>query len=223
MTTIQPTLQKPTPPSLQATLDQHKREVQMSINCARIGVIKAFDAANQTVTVAVAQQQVSSVSPQGVRTIMAIPELYVLPVVFPSGGGFTLTFPVKVGDECLVVFNDRELDNWLTSGAGSTPTTGRLHDLSDGIAIVGLRSNPRALTGVSTTAVQIRSDDQQTLIEIAPGKISLIADEVVIHGRNKATFDAGGTGFVYTPGQMFTYTDGVPTTDSVPTPPEVPT
>jgi hypothetical protein len=32
------------------------------------------------------------------------PILNDLPVVFPRGGGVTLTFPIKEGDECLIVF-----------------------------------------------------------------------------------------------------------------------
>lgn len=220
---INPTLQKVNPPSLTILLDAIKREVKKDINCVKIGVIQAFDPDTQEVTVMVAQQQVTSIAQTGARTLAAYPLLLRVPVQFPSGGGFTLTFPIAAGDECIILFNDRELDNWLINGPGFAPTSGRVHDLSDGIAIVGVRSNPRALSGVSTGSTQLRSDDGATYIDVAPGKIQIVADEVVIHGNLKTAFDAGGTGFVYTPDQITNYTDGVPSSDNAPHPPEVPT
>lgn len=218
-----PTYKKPIPPNLQTLLAALKREIKKEINCAKVGVIQSFDAATQTAVIEIAQLQVTSISADGTQTLSPYPLLANVPVYFPAGGGFTMTFPIAAGDECLVVFNDRQIDNWLANGAGLAPTIGRIHDLSDGFAYVGVRSAPRALADVSTTAAQLRSDDGDTLVEVSSGKIQLIADEVVIHGRNKTTFDAGGTGFVYTPGAIDTYTDGVPSNHHAPTPPEVPT
>jgi hypothetical protein len=57
----------------------------------------------------------------------------------------------------------------------------------------------------------------------ATGKLNLTAGtEAILHGANKAIFDAGGCGFVYTPSSISTFTDGVSSTHSAPTPPEVP-
>lgn len=224
---INPTIQQTCPPSLSSLFDAHKSELFKNLNCCRIGVIKEFFAGDAntapTATVEIAQTQVASISPDGTKTLQAFPPILSAPVFFPSGGGFTLTFPVAAGDECLVLFHDRELDNWLKSGAGQAPTTPRMHDLSDAVILVGMRSNPRALDGISTAATQLRSDDGQTLVEVGTGKIQLIADEVVIHARNKATFDANGTGFVYTANQIDRYENGVSTSNNAPHPPEVPT
>jgi hypothetical protein len=222
MTLVQPTLAKPNPPSLDALLAQHKRDVLKSVNCARVGVIESFDASSQTATVKIAQQQVTSISPQGIRTIQEYPLLLAVPVVFTGGGGYTLTFPIAQGDECLVIFNDREIDNWLANGAGTTPTTGRVHDLSDGICIVGLRSNPRALANVSTTAVQLRSDNYTgpaetgELITVAPGMAQMIADAVTVHARTRLAVDCDGTGFVITPGNIETFSNTGSSSDSNP-------
>lgn len=234
MTDVKPTYQTPAPPGIEQVLTQHKREIFKELNCARPGIIQSFDPGDAknapTVTVQIAQKQVTSIDPLGVRTLAEYPLLLKVPVQFPAGGGFTATFPIAKGDECLVVFCDREIDNWFISGPGKAPTTGRVHDLSDGMALIGFRSNTRALAHISATAVQLRSDNFTTAgagtgecVEIGPGKIQLIADEVVIHGRNKATFDAGGTGFVYQPNVIDTYTTGVPVNAHAPTPPEVPT
>lgn len=223
MTQTTPNLKKPTLPSLTNLLDMIKREVMKEINCVKVGVIQSFNATTQEAMVEVAFTQVTSTSPEGVKTFASYPLLLNVPVQYPSGGGFTLTFPIAAGDECIVLFNDRQLDNWLTSGPGLPPSIGRVHDLSDGIAIVGVRNNTRALGGVSTSSTQLRSDNGATYIDLAAGKIQLVADEVIIHGKVKATFDADGTGFVYTAGQIDTYTNGVPVVTHGPNPPEVPT
>ena len=56
------------------------------------------------------------------------------------------------------------------------------------------------------------------------GKINLSAGtEAILHGVDKAIFDAGGTGFTYQPNQIDTYTDGVPSNHHSPNPPEEPT
>ncbi len=171
MTTVEPTFRSPSPPNLMNLLDALRDQLKKEINCAKVGVIQSFDADLQEVTVKVAQQQVTSLKPDGTRTLAEYPLLLRVPVLFPAGGGFTLTFPIAAGDECLVVFNDRQIDNWLTSGSGLPPSIGRVHDLSDGIAIVGMRSNPRALEDVSTDSVQLRSDDGGTLVEVAGGGV----------------------------------------------------
>ncbi len=171
MTTVNPTPLNASPPSLMNLLDALRAQIGKEINCAKVGVIKSFDATLQEVSVQVAFQQVTSIQPDGTRTLAEYPLLLRVPVYFPSGGGFTLTFPIAVGDECLVVFNDRQIDNWVVNGAGLPPSIGRLHDISDGIAFVGLRSNPRALDSVSTTTTQLRSDNGTTLVEVAGGGV----------------------------------------------------
>lgn len=97
-----------------------------------------------------------------------VPLLLDCPVMFPGGGGFTLTFPVTVGDECLVVFASRCIDAWFESGGNANQQAEmRLHDLSDGFAFVGVRSRPRTLSPeVNGTDVELRSDDGTTKIAL---------------------------------------------------------
>ena len=89
------------------------------------------------------------------------------PVVWQGGGGCTLTFPIKPGDECLVVFASRCIDGWWYFGGCQPQPEYRMHDLSDGFALIGVRSRPRAVT-VSTAAVQLRTDDGAAFVQINP-------------------------------------------------------
>lgn len=102
----------------------------------------------------------------GSRSFHDLPTLPHCPVVFPRGGGCSLTFPVNTGDECMVLFSSRSIDEWWQSGIGQPPFDYRQHDLSDGLCFVGLTSKARPLANISTAAAQLRSDDGTTLIEL---------------------------------------------------------
>ena len=98
-----------------------------------------------------------------------LPILYDVPVIFPSGGGCSLTFPLQSGDECLVVFAARCIDSWWQNGGTQNPTMEpRMHDLSDGFCIPGPYSQPRVIPSLSTTDVQLRSNDGQSYVGINP-------------------------------------------------------
>lgn len=140
------------------------------------GIIESYDPTHQTATVQPAVQgQVTA--PDGTVTLLSLPVITDVPVQFPAGGGFSLTFPVVKGDECLIVFASRGIDAWHALGGVQQPTAARKHNLSDAFAIVGVRSNPRVLSPApSTTAVQLRNDAGTALVEIQPsGHIRAIA------------------------------------------------
>ena len=94
-------------------------------------------------------------TPEGREQNATLPLLVDCPVYFPSGGNCTLTFPVKPGDECLVVFASRCIDAWWQSGKVQNQAEVRMHDLSDGFVYVGVRSQPRVLPAVSTRATPV--------------------------------------------------------------------
>ena len=99
-------------------------------------------------------------APSGGQQHMPLPLLLDCPVYFPSGGNCTLTFPVKPGDECLVVFASRCIDAWWQSGGVQDQAEMRMHDPSDGFVFVGCarsraccrRSTPAPPSCAATTA-----------------------------------------------------------------------
>lgn len=112
----------------------------------------------------------------GQPELVNLPLLVDVPVVFPQGGGFTLTFPLAAGDEVLVVFASRCVDAWWQQGGVQPEAEYRMHNLSDGFAIVGPRSQGRPLDGVSASNVQLRTDDGTAYLDITPeGAINLVA------------------------------------------------
>jgi hypothetical protein len=141
---------------------------QAEIWTALPGIVESFDPVAMTVSVQPAVKgQIQDEA--GASKPVNLPVLVDVPVVFPCGGGFTLTHPVKTGDECLVVIASRCIDGWWQGGGvGGTPDQ-RMHDLSDGIAIVGPRSQAGKLSPpVDPDNVQLRTDDGQAHITMMP-------------------------------------------------------
>jgi phage baseplate assembly protein gpV len=143
--------------------------VQAGMYTSLPAIIQSFDPAARTVTAQPAIQARLQ-QPDGAYVWVNLPLLVDCPVVFPSGGGITLTFPIAAGDECLIIFSCRCIDAWWQSGGFENVQADlRMHDLSDGIAIVGLSSKPQVIPSISTTNAQLRTDDGLTHVEITPG------------------------------------------------------
>lgn len=124
---------RPTPPEIYDLLYAFKTDLMFNFNCHAIGRIEAFDATKQTAKISIAyQKQVGEV----VRNYSPLVDC---PVVVMSGGNAGITFPISVGDTCLVLFNDRDIDSWYSSGQVVLPNSSRMHSLADGIALVGIR------------------------------------------------------------------------------------
>jgi hypothetical protein len=110
-------------------------------------------------------------APDGTESDQEITPLVKVPLACFGGGGFSVTAPVKAGDEVMVIFSSRCIDGWWQSGGVQSQTELRMHSLSDGMAIPGLRSAPNALANYDADAFQIRSDDGTTFFELAPGGV----------------------------------------------------
>ena len=108
-------------------------------------------------------------------TFCNLPELPECPLWFPRGGGYSLTFPVSKGDECMVIFSARSIDEWFTQGKAAPAYDLRMTDLSDGIAVVGLMSQKRPLKNISTNSCQLRSDDGKNFVNLSDGNITIQA------------------------------------------------
>lgn len=125
----------PLDPRLSDAMQSLKKDIFRSLHCIKPGIIQSFDTARRTAKVQIAFKRIL---PD--QTIQSYPVLVDCPVMTLQGGGGAIQFPITQGDACILLFADRNLDSWFTSGFESAPASVRCHDLSDGIAIVGLNS-----------------------------------------------------------------------------------
>lgn len=147
----------------QALIDAISAKMRVAIP----GVIQSFDADAVTCVVLPAVKGYEPESAGG-NNSASLPLLVDVPVVFPSAGGVTLTFPVNPGDECEIRFHDRCIDFFWQSGGVQEPVSDRMHSLSDATCYVGKISQPNRIKNISATSAQFRSDDGSTYLEINP-------------------------------------------------------
>lgn len=166
-----------TTPTLTEVFEYHADKVGAQLRVCSVGEIVAYDPTARTASVSIGE---ILELPNGTRLPIPYPLLDV-PVVTLQGGGIHLGLPVSPGDECLVVFNDFNLDNWLAAGGQQVPEDARQHDLSDGIAIVGLNSkaNP-LLTCLLPTEGGIASAESKVAIDKATGLVTISASGAML-------------------------------------------
>lgn len=150
----------PSEPDMQDLLDKFRQSVLLNFNCHHIGIIETFDEDLQQATVSIPYPKsffnYDTATGLYVQKDVAFPPIGTCPVQFPGGGDFFLTFPVKPGDECLILFNDRDMDNWFAGSTNSPVNSGRLHAYADALVIVGFRSGPNTINDFNSSAVELR-------------------------------------------------------------------
>lgn len=160
-------------PKLYDLLQNHKAGVLKDFNAVKPGIIQSYDSAKRTATI-----QISFKRALNNGTYVSYPILLDCPVVTLQGGGTYLNFPITNGDECLVLFADSNIDAWFMLGGQAVPfdqvlgAPGRRHDLSDGIAIVGLNSTANPIQATFL-------DGEGGLANAAGGKVALSAEGLV--------------------------------------------
>lgn len=132
------------------------------------GIIESFDPVTQLASIQPAIKRIFKTNDGDVEflTPVDLPILINVPIIFPRGGGFSLTFPVKKGNECLINFCERSIDNWHLTGKSKIPLAKRFHSLSDAVAIVGLSSLPNKIVDYNNTDVELKKDDGSAIFTI---------------------------------------------------------
>lgn len=75
-----------------------------------------------------------------------LPVFVDVPPIFLQGGTSYTAHPISVGDSCLLFFAERATDYWYSGNDNVAPLEVRMHDYSDGFAIVGINPLAAALT-----------------------------------------------------------------------------
>lgn len=108
--------------------------------------------------------------------ILDYPLITGVPVFMPRAGAAQITYPVKAGDSCLIVFCERSIDEWI--GKGSTDNHDpRQFDLTDGFAFVGM------CPAQNISADNVEIINNSTLVSVTPDKEVNIIGNVNIKGN----------------------------------------
>ncbi|RYF10319.1 MAG: hypothetical protein EOO40_05395 [Deltaproteobacteria bacterium] len=82
-------------------------------------------------------------------------QLHRVPVIMPKGAGYSIRYPISLGDTGLAVFADRNLDTYLASSGQVLvdPNDDRAHDLSDATFVPGLGADAQQTSGTGPNLV----------------------------------------------------------------------
>lgn len=165
----------PNEPSLADLLNLLKREIFFDLNCHHLATIQSFNAAKQTVTATVNYTK-TFFQPNAQDLYQAVqvsyPLLVDMPVIILGGGPARLTFPIAKGDQCLVLFNDRNIDNWFQSGQVGPVANSQAHAFSDGFALIGPNSLNTLISAYDTTRAMLTNGTVKNGIN--PGNNKLV-------------------------------------------------
>lgn len=140
-------------PTLAEVINRAVRLALARMVKVRIGRVEKFDASKGVADVKPLQHEV--MEEDGKETTFSMPVVPNVPVMSLGGGDFHLTLPVAQGDECLLVCVDRSIDLWYGRGGEGDPIDLRRHNITDAIALVGLRNSTRALDEWPTDRVEL--------------------------------------------------------------------
>ncbi|MFZ5440455.1 MAG: Gp138 family membrane-puncturing spike protein [Myxococcota bacterium] len=164
-----------TPYSLAQLLDLVMRRRLGDVHTAIPARVERYDAETQTIDAfPLLKQRVET--EDGSFEDWELPVVPHVPVCWPGGGGFRLTFPLAEGDTVLLVFAEGSLDRWQKLG-GLQGTDGRRHHLSDAVAVPGLHHDGAAWKGAAIDAVTLGKDE---------GTQVVVKDGVVLLGAGDA-------------------------------------
>lgn len=169
-------------PTLSDVLLNFQKQIFLSFNCHAIATIQNFYDGTTTIpntgpkvdaTVNYSRSYfVRNTTGDYVQQDVPYPILLSIPLIVMGGGNACLTFPVAKGDQCLVLFNDRDIDNWVRGGTSGPVSSPRLHSFSDGIALVGPHQFP--ITDYDNTRVVLRGSlDGTTMVGVSQTKIKI--------------------------------------------------
>lgn len=129
------------PADLTQTLTAATASLAEQLNCMRIGIVQEFFPDNLTAMVTIANKKLIGFNPNGSQILKDYPPIYAkVCYCCPFA-----TFPLTKGMECILLFNDREIESWFINGDVNPQSYPRMHDLTDAVAIVGIRSIPQMI------------------------------------------------------------------------------
>lgn len=174
--------------SLASLLQLEQLDTLDTLNCHQVGEIVSFDSSKQT-----AEVQIKMLRPFN-GELKKYPILLDCPCVILGGGKGRITFPIEKGDSCLVLFNDKDIDNWYASGQTMQPRTPRMHNFADAIALVGIRNKQNRITDYLADGTELKyggstiklENNKVTItngtaqIEMSSGSITITGSELSV-------------------------------------------
>lgn len=173
--------------TIQPTMYEAIRRIASEASGAHIvsmtATVQSYDRSSQTVTV---DPDVNGAFelPDGTELVQNLPVIGGVPVLFPGGGGVSLTWDLVQGDQVLLIFRDRSHDE-VDAGVAErpiTPRSRRRFSLSDAVALPQFTAPgdplPSSAVGASKAVLKLPSGYTFRVGDASANKALALAQEV---------------------------------------------
>lgn len=159
--------------SLNIIVESYISDVNVSIPC----IVEKYENGRVTVTPAIKRifEDGSEVG------LSSIPDV---PIAYPASSVYSITFPIEVGDEGILIFSHRDISAFKASGKLDIPVTYRKHSLADAIFI------PCVVTS-TVQHTELKITDGTAEIKMGSGQIDLNGT-ILINGQPFSTHTHSG-------------------------------
>lgn len=130
-----------------------KTNIFSNLNCHNIGRILEFDPTTQLCTVELMQ-----IKQFGDQAYTPAPITQV-PLIMLGAGNAHITMPNPVGTTCLLLFLDRNMDNFMETGEQYMPDTARMHDFTDCVALTTFKTLVNPIQNYDEQAISLLNED----------------------------------------------------------------
>lgn len=153
------------------------KEAADGVHTAFPGEIVDFDPGKCTATV---QPKIQYKRSDGGGN-MDYPQIYNVTVCFPksSNQDFTIAFPIKPGDGCMIVVSEQSLEYWKTGQADNDLS----HDMSNAMCIPGLykESNDAVEEACADDAIVIKA--KATKMKLKDNEVTVESTDIILKGN----------------------------------------
>lgn len=129
-------------PDIGQTIKISGLQIASEFNCMRIGIIQEFYADDLTVKVQIANKKQKTLNADGTANVDNFTPI----VAKVCCCNPFITYDIQPGEECILLFSDREIESWFITGCCQPEAHTRMHALTDAVAICGIRSLPKMIS-----------------------------------------------------------------------------
>ena len=178
-------------PSLMGVLKVLKENIFDTMCCVKIGYIDSYDYNTRVSRVVIYNKRVVGLNDKGEHILEDYPPLY-CKTLFLGGSGNGINWDIKQGDECIVFFNDTEIETPWISGQVSDIKYGRQHNYTDAICLTGFTTLPK----VTSTDTNLNLYSKNGIIKLDGD--TTVNGNLIVTGTLIVTGDAtiGGISFL---------------------------
>lgn len=152
--------------TMTAALDTHFEGRIKNLNFAVPAIIVSYNASSKRATV---QPALDTLFADGKSRPK--PPLANVPILQPSGGGYTVNFPHRKGDAVMLLVSQRGIGEFKKAYKQALPTRTSFFSMIDAVAIPGFGG--RTITPAVSGGVSLQSEDGTNHISISGGNLTI--------------------------------------------------